>query len=57
MIAHILGVSTDMSDSFTRWVRDILEFADDAERRIAATEGLLNYFVAQLEVRRHDSGG
>ena len=56
VIAHILGVSTDMADSFTQWVRDVLEFADDAERRIAATEGLLNYFVAQLEVRRHDPG-
>ena len=56
VIAHILGVSTDMADSFTQWVRDVLEFADDAERRIAATEGLLNYFVAQLEVRRHAPG-
>ena len=33
VIAHILGVSADMSDTFTLWVRDILEFADDPERR------------------------
>ena len=33
VIAHILGVPTDMSDTFTGWVRDVLEFADDPERR------------------------
>ena len=56
VIAHILGVSTDMSDSFTLWVRDILEFADDAERRQRGAEGLLNYFIAQLEYRRANPG-
>jgi cytochrome P450 len=56
VIAQILGVSADMSDSFTQWVRDVLEFADDAERRIAATDALLTYFVAQLEYRRSEPG-
>ncbi len=56
VIAHILGVSTEMSDSFTLWVRDILEFADDAERRKRGAEGLLNYFIAQLEFRRQNRG-
>jgi cytochrome P450 len=56
VIAHILGVSPEMSDSFTGWVRDVLEFADDAERRIAATDALLTYFVAQLEDRRSTPG-
>jgi cytochrome P450 len=56
VIAQILGVSADMSDSFTQWVRDVLEFADDAERRLAATEALLTYFVAQLEFRRSTPG-
>jgi cytochrome P450 len=56
VIAHILGVSTDMSDTFTMWVRDILEFADDPERRQRGAEGLLLYFVAQLEDRRHNPG-
>jgi hypothetical protein len=56
VIAHILGVSTDMSDTFTQWVRDILEFADDAERRQRGAEGLLNYFVAQVEERRTAPG-
>ncbi len=56
VIAHILGVSTDMSDTFTMWVRDILEFADDPERRQRGAEGLLMYFVEQLEYRRHNPG-
>ena len=30
VIAKILGVSEDLSDTFTGWVRDVLEFADDA---------------------------
>ena len=56
VIAHILGVSPDLSDTFTGWVRDVLEFADDAERRQRGAEGLLNYFVGQLEERRANPG-
>jgi cytochrome P450 len=56
VIAHILGVPTDMSDTFTGWVRDILEFADDPERRTRGANGLLNYFVEALEERRHTPG-
>ena len=33
VIAHILGVPDELSDTFTGWVRDVLEFADDPERR------------------------
>ena len=29
VIAHILGVPADLADTFTGWVRDVLEFADD----------------------------
>ena len=56
VIARILGVSTDLSDTFTGWVRDVLEFADDAERRQHGAEGLLNYFLVQLEERRRNPG-
>ncbi|HXY28642.1 MAG TPA: cytochrome P450 [Acidimicrobiales bacterium] len=56
VIAHILGVSPDLSDTFTGWVRDVLEFADDAERRQHGAEGLLNYFLGELEQRRADPG-
>src|SRR5579875_1383524 len=34
VIAHILGVQEELADTFTEWVRDVLEFADDEERRI-----------------------
>ncbi len=56
VIARILGVSTDLSDTFTGWVRDVLEFADDAERRQRGAEGLLTYFLGQLEERRQNPG-
>ena len=56
VIAHILGVSPDLSDTFTGWVRDVLEFADDPERRQRGAEGLLNYFLGQLEQRRRNPG-
>jgi cytochrome P450 len=56
VIAHILGVPADLSDTFTGWVRDVLEFADDAERRQRGAEGLLNFFLAHLEERRQHPG-
>ncbi len=56
VIARILGVSADMSDQFTEWVRDILEFADDPERRTTGADGLLDYFVNQVEYLRQAPG-
>jgi cytochrome P450 len=56
VIARILGVPTAMADTFTGWVRDVLEFADDPERRQKGAEGLLYFFVDQLEHRRQDPG-
>jgi cytochrome P450 len=56
VIASILGVPTELSDTFTGWVRDVLEFADDADRRQRGAEGLLNFFLAHLEERRHHPG-
>ena len=41
MIAKILGVSADLSDTFTGWVRDVLEFADDPDRRARGVKGLI----------------
>ncbi len=56
VIAHVLGVPAELSDTFTGWVRDVLEFADDAERRLAGMESLINYFVPELERRRGEPG-
>jgi hypothetical protein len=52
VIAHILGVPEEMSDTFTGWVRDALEFADDPERRRRGTYGIGEFLWSQLEARR-----
>ena len=52
VIAHILGVSPDLSDTFTGWVRDVLEFADDHDRRVNGVQGLLEYFIEEVAKRR-----
>jgi cytochrome P450 len=56
VIAHVLGVPTELSDTFTGWVRDVLEFADDRERREAGMEALINYFINELATRRVHPG-
>ena len=56
VIASILGVPTSLSDTFTEWVRDVLEFADDQERRERGTQALIAYFVEEVERRRTDPG-
>jgi len=56
VIAKILGVPEELSDTFTGWVRDILEFADDPERRIRGAKGLIGYFLEDLEDRRNNPG-
>jgi cytochrome P450 len=56
VIAHILGVQSELADTFTGWVRDVLEFADDPERRRRGTEGLLAYFEGELAARQAHPG-
>ncbi len=56
VIAHILGVQPELADTFTGWVRDVLEFADDPDRRFRGMEALINYFLAEVE-RRQESPG
>lgn len=52
VIAHILGVPESMSDTFTGWVRDVLEFAYDEERRTRGMTGVINFFAEALAERR-----
>jgi cytochrome P450 len=52
VIAAILGVPTSLSDTFTEWVRDVLEFADDFEIRRRGIEGLLGYFIEEVGRRK-----
>jgi len=54
VIAKVLGVPEDLADSFTGWVRDLLEFADDPERVRRGQEGLGNYLIAEIAARRED---
>ena len=56
VIATILGVPEEMSDTFTGWVRDSLEFADDPERRRRGNYGIGYYLWDQMQVRRETPG-
>jgi cytochrome P450 len=56
VIALLLGVPEEMSDTFTGWVQDVLEFAHDEQRSGAATDALTAYLVAKLEERRTEPG-
>ena len=52
VIALVLGVPESMSDVFTGWVRDVLEFAHDRERRGRARNELIAYFQQEMATRR-----
>lgn len=54
VIAHILGVPESMSDTFTGWVRDVLEFAYDPERRQRGILGVIGFFREAIETRRQN---
>jgi len=56
VVAHILGVQTELADTFTGWVRDVLEFADDMDRRLHAIEEVIKYFNGQIAYRRENPG-
>ncbi|MCU0261829.1 MAG: cytochrome P450 [Ilumatobacteraceae bacterium] len=56
VIAHLLGVPPEESDTFTGWVRDVLEFAYDEERRRHGVVAIANYLTAQIEDRKVHPG-
>jgi hypothetical protein len=56
VIASILGVPSSLSDTFTGWVRDLLEFADDPVRRARGANGLVNFFVDEVARRKAEPG-
>ncbi len=56
VIAQILGVPPEMSDTFTGWVRDILEFAFDKERRDRGRNSALSYLAGQMQMRKENPG-
>jgi cytochrome P450 len=54
VIANTLGVPDTLADTFTGWVRDVLEFADDPERRVRGRRGIVNYLLEEIERRKAD---
>ncbi|MDH3755474.1 MAG: cytochrome P450 [Acidimicrobiia bacterium] len=57
VIAHMLGVPDDMSDTFVDWVRGILELGyEDADLRIRCRDATLEYFVELVGSRVENPG-
>jgi cytochrome P450 len=56
VIALVLGVPGDLADTFTGWVRDVLEFAHDEVRSANGRDALTAYLLEQLEHRRTEPG-
>jgi cytochrome P450 len=56
VIAHLLGIPPEMSDTFTGWVRDVLEFAYDLDRRREGIIAIATYLREQIEERRRNPG-
>jgi len=56
VIAAILGVPAELSDTFTGWVRAVLEFADEEEVRREGMLALIDYFVTEVEERKVHPG-
>jgi cytochrome P450 len=56
VISSILGVPDEMSDAFTGWVRDSLEFVDDRERRRRGNYGIGNFLWQKLLERKEEPG-
>ncbi|MEI8238030.1 MAG: cytochrome P450 [Actinomycetota bacterium] len=54
VIATILGVPGELADTFTGWVRDVLEFAHDAVRSKRGFDGIVGFLLQQLAERREN---
>ena len=52
VIGLVLGVPEELSDTFTGWVRDVLEFAHDEERRTRSRNAAVGYFLGEMGARR-----
>ena len=56
VIALVLGVPESMSDTFTGWVRDVLEFGHDQVRVAHGRDAMVAYLVNAVAERREGDG-
>jgi cytochrome P450 len=56
VISWMLGVPAELSDTFTGWVRDTLEFGHDQERSGPAWEAMATYFLTAVADRKANPG-
>ena len=56
VIGAILGIPEELADTFTGWVRDVLEFADDALRVERGMFGIGYYLWDRINERREADG-
>ncbi len=56
VIGALLGVPEQESDRFVGWVRSIIEFANDTERRAKATAELAEFLRGEIADRRVNPG-
>jgi cytochrome P450 len=56
VISWMLGVPDELADTFTGWVRDVLEFGHDAERSVPAWNGIAGFFMGAIAERRPAPG-
>ena len=52
VISNMLGVPLDMEETFTGWVRGVLENMHDVELRKRSRLAIIEYFLAQVEDRK-----
>ncbi len=56
VIGAILGIPEELADTFTGWVRDVLEFADDPRRVERGMFGIGYYLWDRINERRDHDG-
>jgi cytochrome P450 len=52
VISWMLGVPEELADTFTGWVRDVLEFGHDPERSVPAWNAIAAFFIGAMAERR-----
>jgi cytochrome P450 len=54
VIAHIIGIPREDASKFMRWSLDLIAFAKDPEKGLAASATLREYFLPVIRARRAD---